>query len=66
MLRDRTYEDLYYFVTKREKRLWRLWRGGQNYKPALNNKEMTLEQVTERVDVNMIMILYIEPRFKQL
>lgn len=66
MLRDRTFGDLHMFVRNREKRLWRNWHGGRGYKPALEDREMTLQQVTERVEVNLAMIQYLEPRHQQL
>ena len=45
ILRDRTYDDLNYFVSEREKRLWRNWDiFDQPYKPPLLEiNEMTLK-----------------------
>ena len=36
MLRDQTYEDLYYFVQERERHPWRTWdKRGYYYKPEI-------------------------------
>ena len=43
-LRDRTYEDIRFFVNEREKKIWRLWEnyGGLNYKPLSDSSSLTL------------------------
>jgi len=43
MVRDRLYEDLRYFIDKREGRIWRNWEGGSPYKPSFESKDMTLQ-----------------------
>ena len=43
MLRDRTYEDLQFFVNEREKKPWRNWdRYFRYFKPQLEDRELTL------------------------
>ena len=38
MLRDRTYDDLKYFIEEREKRPWRVWdKFGYYFKPPVEN-----------------------------
>ena len=66
LLRDRTYDDLRSFVKEREKKRWRLWEGFVSYKPTIENKELSLQQLQERIDVHLQMIAYVEPRHFQL
>ena len=66
-MRDRLYTDLRYFIAKRETKPWRNWdRSGFYYKPSLENRDLDLQQVTERIDANLMMIAYIEPLHTQL
>lgn len=46
-LRDRTYDDIRYFINEREKKHWRLWDhyGGHMYKPIIDHGRMSLEQI---------------------
>jgi len=46
-LRDRTYDDIHFFVNEREKKHWRLWdkHGGRMFKPLLDNSRLTLMQI---------------------
>ena len=65
MLRDRTYEDLQFFVNEREKKPWRNWdRYFRYFKPQLEDRELTLMQLTERCELNLQMIAYLEPRYE--
>lgn len=67
LLRDRTYDDLRFFVKEREKKLWRNWEiFGQVEKPALDNRGLTLQEVTERIELQQKMIAFIEPRLERL
>ena len=67
LLRDRTYEDIRYFIDKREEKKWRIWDGyGGNYKPSFENRGLNFQQILQRIDINLLMIAYIEPRFGQL
>ena len=66
-LRDRTYDDIHFFVNEREKKkYWRMWEGGQLYKPLLDNSRLTLKQLGSRIDSHLLMIAYLEPRYKEL
>ena len=62
LLRERTYEDLRHFVKEREKKRWRLWEGLDSYKPQIDNVELSLQQLQERIDIHLQMIAYVEPR----
>lgn len=43
MLRDRTYDDLKYFVEEREKKPWRVWdKFGYYFKPPVENLNLNL------------------------
>lgn len=66
LLRERTYEDLSSFVREREKKRWRLWEGFNSYKPQIENAELSLQQLQERVEIHLQMIAYVEPRHLQL
>ena len=67
-LRDRTYDDINFFVNEREKKIWRLWENHSDhtYKPLVNNNRLTLQQLQYRVDMHLLMISYIEPRYQVL
>ena len=66
-LRDRTYEDLKYFIEEREKKPWRVWdKYGYNYKPAVDNYGMSAKQAEERIDAHLLMISYLEPKYRAL
>ena len=54
-LRDRTYDDIRFFVNEREKKIWRLWEnhGGSNFKPLTENNRLTLQQLAYRVEVHL-------------
>ena len=64
-LRDRTYDDINFFVNEREKKIWRLWENHSDHtdKPLVNNNRLTLQQLQYRVDMHLLMISYIEPRY---
>ena len=64
-LRDRTYDDIRYFINEREKKHWRLWDhyGGHMYKPIIDPGRMSLQQIQERIDIHLQMIAFIEPRY---
>lgn len=66
-LRDRTYDDIYYFVNEREKKHWRLWdkHGGHMYKPNVETR-VGLSQLSKYVDLHLVMIADIERRFSDL
>lgn len=67
MLRDRTYDDLKYFVDEREKKPWRVWdRAGYYFKPPVENLGLNLRQLKDRIEIHMQMIAYVEPRYAQL
>ena len=67
-LRDRTYDDIHFFVSEREKKHWRLWDryGGHMYKPLLENSRLTLKQLRKRIKTHLLMIAHIEPRYELL
>ena len=66
-LRDRTYDDLKYFIEEREKHPWRVWdKYGYNYKPGVENYGMTAKQAEERIDAHLLMITYLEPKYRKL
>ena len=45
-LRDRTYDDIKFFIIKREEKPWRVWdRYGISYKPSIENRGLTLVQI---------------------
>ena len=67
MLRDRTYDDLKYFIAEREKRPWRVWdKHGFYFKPPVENLTLNYRQLSERIEIHMQMIAYIEPRYARL
>lgn len=68
MLRDRTYDDINYFVAEREKKHWRLWDkyGGRYYKPHLENRNLTYKQLNERVEIHLHILAFLEPMYSQL
>ncbi len=68
MLRDRTYDDINYFVAEREKKHWRVWDkyGGRYYKPYIENRGLNFMQLSERIEIHLYMLAYIEPRYEQL
>ena len=67
MLRDRTYDDLKHFVEEREKRPWRVWdKFGYYFKPPVENLNLNLRQLNERIEIHMQMIAYIEPMYTRL
>ena len=66
MLRDRTYDDINYFVEEREKKHWRLWDrygGSRNYKPHLENRNLTYKQLNERVEIHLHILAFLEPMY---
>ena len=64
MLRDRTYDDINYFIREREKKPWRVWdKHGFYFKPDLVNRGLNYKQLSDQVEINMQMIAYIEPRY---
>lgn len=67
MLRDRTYDDIRYFIDKRNTKPWRHWdKNGFYYKPEIENRGLDYYQLKQRVEVHMLMIGYIEPRYARL
>lgn len=54
MLRDQTYEDLYYFVQEREKHPWRAWdKKGYYYKPEVTPALLNTAQLNILIDLNL-------------
>ena len=66
-LRDRTFEDLQYFVSKRNERPWRNWdRRFVYYKPSLGDEPLDAAQLSHLIDLELQMIAVIEPKYEQL
>ena len=66
-LRDRTYDDINYFIQEREKKPWRVWdKFGFYYKPSVENRGLNYRQLRERIEIHLQMIAYIEPRYGAL
>ena len=64
MLRDRTYDDVKYFIEKREEKPWRHWdKNGFYYKPSIENRGLNINQLKERIEVHLLIIAFIEPKY---
>ena len=72
LVRDRTYEDLHTFVQRREKQPWRVWDKchvfgyGHDFKPSLENLELSYAEMTVQIDENLYALAFLEKRYSQL
>ena len=67
MLRDRTYDDIKYFIEKRDRKPWRHWdKNGFYYKPPIENRGLDFYQLSQRVEIHLHMIGFLEPKYAKL
>lgn len=67
-LRDQVYQDLHFFITEREKVHWRNWDHAfmGNFKPDIPPRKNWLQYYTERCEVTLMQIEFIELQSLQL
>ena len=67
-LRDQVYQDLYYFITEREKVHWRNWDHAfmGNFKPDIPPRRNLLAYYREKIDNTLLQIEFLELKSLEL